>query len=114
MLNVEGISKDLKTMFEFHDNPPAIELGEYTYTNNGVISVSHKDRGEVFVVDGDKAPKLGAKFTAADYQQLSGIKEAVAVVAGPAAIAAQVAKDLAVGAVKNAVGEGAQKSAVKL
>jgi hypothetical protein len=35
-------------------------------------------------------------------------------VAGPAAIAAQVAKDLAVGAVKNAVGEGAQKSAVKL
>jgi hypothetical protein len=112
MLNVEGISKDIKTMFEFHDNAPEIELGDYTYKNNdgGAITVTHKERGEVFAVDGDKAPKLGAKFNAADYQQLSGVKEAVAVVAGPAAIAAQVAKDLAVGAVK----DSAQKSAVKL
>jgi hypothetical protein len=115
-LNVGGIAKDLKTMFEFHDNPPVIELGDYTYTNNddGIITVNHKDRGDVFVVDEDRTPKIGAKFNAADYQQLSGVKEAVAVVAGPAAIAAQVAKDLAVGAVKNAVGDGAQKSAVKL
>jgi hypothetical protein len=111
-LNVGGIAKDLKTMFEFHDNPPVIELGDYTYTNNddGIITVNHKDRGDVFVVDEDRTPKIGAKFNAADYQQLSGVKEAVAVVAGPAAIAAQVVKDLAVGAVK----DSAQKSAVKL
>jgi hypothetical protein len=111
-LNIGGIAKDLKTMFEFHDNPPVIELGDYTYTNNddGIITVNHKDRGDVFVVDEDRTPKIGAKFNAADYQQLSGVKEAVAVVAGPAAIAAQVVKDLAVGAVK----DSAQKSAVKL
>jgi hypothetical protein len=115
-LNVEGISKDLKTMFEFHDNVPEIKLGDYTYKNNdgGIITVSHKERGEVFSVDSDNVPKLGAKFNAADYQQLSKATEAVAVLAGPAAIAAQVAKDLAIGAVKNAVGESAQKSAVKL
>jgi hypothetical protein len=106
-LNIDGISKDLKTMFEFHDNVPEIELGDYTYKNNdgGVITVSHKERGEVFIVDGDKGPKLGPKFNASDYQTLSRVKETVAV-----AITAQVAKELAVGAVK----ESAQKSAVKL
>lgn len=109
-LKVDGIAKDLKSMFEIHDNAPTVTVGDYTATNDdGKISVNHKDRGEVFAIS-DKGASFKGNFNADDYRMLSSVKQAVAVIAGPAAVAAEVAQDLAVGAIK----EGAKTNAIKM
>lgn len=114
LLGLDKIHSDLKNVFEIHDNAPSVAVGEYTLNNDaGNISINHKDRGEVFSVT-DKGASFVGKFNSNDYRMLSNVSEAVAVLAGPAAIAAEVAKDLAVGAVKGAVNEGAQKSAIRM
>jgi hypothetical protein len=114
LLGLDKIHSDLKGVFEIHDNAPSVAVGEYTFNNDaGNISVSHKDRGEVFSIT-DKGASFAGQFNTNDYRMLSNVSEAVAVIAGPVAIAAEVAKDLAVGAVKGAVNEGAQKSAIRM
>jgi hypothetical protein len=109
MLNVDNVSKNLTTMFEIHDNSPVVAEGDYTFKNNdgGVITVTHKDRGEVF-----SASEKGAKFkgNVDDYQMLSKMGEVVNALAGPAAIAAEVVKELATQGVK----ESSKTAALKV
>jgi hypothetical protein len=112
MLKVDDVGKDIKTMIsDIHDNAPIVEVaGGYTFNNEGSkITVDHKDRGKVFEV-GDKGASFKGKFNAEDYKMLSNLKNTVEVLAGPVAIAAEMAKDLVVGTVK----EEGKKAAVKL
>jgi hypothetical protein len=111
MLKVDNVGADLKTMMrDIHGNDPIVKSGDYTFNNDGgKITVEHKDRGQVFEVS-DKAAAFKGKFNTEDYKMLSNLNKAVEVLAGPAAIAAEMAKDLVVSAVK----EEGKKAAIKL
>jgi hypothetical protein len=111
MLKVDNVGADLKTMMrDIHGNDPIVKSGDYTFNNDGgKITVEHKDRGQVFEVS-DKAASFKGKFNTEDYKMLSNLNKAVEVLAGPAAIAAEMAKDLVVSAVK----EEGKKAAIKL
>ena len=114
MLNPDQIVSDLKAVFEIHPDIPKVESGDYSIHKQGEnISVSHKDRGEVFKA-GENIGSFVGDYNGKDYGFLAKLGETVAVLTGPAAVAVEVAKELAVGAVQSTVKQEAQKSAVRL